>query len=356
MPSLRRLVPPLVLFALVGTLACGTRTLTSRLSRNQDGGADASDAVVEFDAGVPDRPGGEVTFVVSYYRLGITTRDGVTSDTAWMDYGFDLDGLCTTEADSETSKGTCKRVEGSKPGVLADGNECRDNNFGSQLVPMIKGFQPDSETRIVDGIKKGSLTLSIKITDLAETGEDGRAPATFFAVKGRDKVAKLDGTDILDIDDTSVEGGDIGKPKSTLVGGVRLVDGKRVWLTKIDLLPLPAVFISGATGSLPMHGARIEIELDAKPIRGTIAGYVPSKDAQNVVGSLLKNRSLCPGNPFYEDVIKKVGQAADMPEALPHDTSKECTSISLAFGIELVKGTLGVVLPPSDPKPDPCGP
>jgi hypothetical protein len=336
-------------------MACGTRTLEARLGRLGDAGTDG-DTTVEYDSGIPDRPGVEATLVVSYYRLGITTREDVASDTAWKDYGFDLDSVCTTADDSATSKGTCRRIEGSKPGVLEDGNDCRDNNFGSQLVPLLKTFSPGTEPNILAGIKKGGLTLAVRISDLAETGEDGRAPAAFLAVKGQGGAAKLDGTDILDVDGTSVTDGDLSKPTTSLVGGVRLVDGKRVWITKIDLLPLPAVFIAGATGSVPMHGARLEIELDTVPMRGTIAGWVLIKDAQDLVGSLLRGRSLCPGNPLYEQVAKDVAQSADMPLTLPQDPTKDCEAISLAFGLELVKGKLGKVLDPSPPPKDPCAP
>jgi len=338
-------------------MACGTRTLDARLGRDRDAEVDTGVEDVEYDSGLPDKPGPEVTYVVSFYRLGITTRDGTTSDTAWKDYGFDLDSVCTTADDSATSKGTCKRNPDAKSDVLADGNDCRDNNFGSQLIPLLKGIAPDTEPNLVAGIKKGSLTLAVHISDLAEKGEDGRAPASFLAVKGTGGAAKLDGTDTMDIDGTSVKDGDASKPNTVLVGGVKLVDGKRVWITKLDLLKLPAVFIAGATGAVPVHGARLELELDQVPVRGTLAGWVLVKDVQDLVGALLRGRSLCPGNPLYELVVNKnVPQAADMPIALPQDPSKDCEAISLAIGIELVKGNLGKVIEPSTPPKDPCTP
>jgi hypothetical protein len=339
----------LMSLALGAGVACGTRTLEVRVKR--------SDASVDSgDASIPDQPGGTVTLLVSYYRLGLTTRDGVEAKDAWRSYGFDLDGLCTTAEDSITSKDTCKRVSGSSTDALVDGDACRDNNFGSRLAPLIKTFSPTAEATLGANIKKGSLTIAVRLDDLAPTGEDGRVPGALFVVKGTGGKAALDGNDVLDVDEMSVKGGDLAQPVAPLAGVVRLVDGARVWSTQVGELELPAVFIAGATGTIPVHGARLEIELDTVPMRGTLGGWILATDAQVVVGGLLRKQTICPDNPVYQQVAKNVLQASDMPATLPHDTTKECEAISLGLGIEMVKATLGKVLPTPTVPPDPCPP
>ena len=302
------------------------------------------------DAG-PDTnvAGTTAVFAVSLFRIGITTRAGETSDTAWKELGFNLDGLCTSASDS---KGSCTPTEGSKPAALADGNDCLDNNFGSQLVPLIKGLDGAAETKIVDGIKKGGLTLVLRIDDLAPSGDDGGAPGAIFAAKAGSGKAALDGTDAWDVDPGSVTGGDLGKPVARLTGVVVTVGGRRVWRGRADRLDLPAVFIAGATGTVPLSGLRLEIDLETKI--GNLGGYALVTDIQKIVGGVLAQRSLCPGNILYEQVMKNILQGADMPTALPQDPAQVCASLSLGLGVEVVSGTIGKVLPPSEPKPNPC--
>ena len=111
------------------------------------------------DATVDAPPATQTTvFAVSFFRLGMTKWDGEPTTEAWKQYGFDLDGQCTSSADSETSKGTCKRVEMSETDVLTDGDNCIDNNFGSKLIAMIRAIDPATETKIGEGIQKGALT------------------------------------------------------------------------------------------------------------------------------------------------------------------------------------------------------
>jgi len=67
-------------------------------------------------------------------RLGSTNKNGETTMDAWMDFGFDLDGLCTNSA-------TCsgEDQQSCKPGgdtIPFDGEECRDNTF-AKLQPVI---------------------------------------------------------------------------------------------------------------------------------------------------------------------------------------------------------------------------
>jgi hypothetical protein len=328
---------PLVVTVLA--CACGTEKLEPR---------PLSDATVEAPG-----PADEV-FAVSFFRLGITKRDGEATTEAWKQYGFNLDGICTTSADSETSKGTCQRIMGSEADTLTDGDSCIDNNFGSKLIPMIRALDPLAEEKIGDGISKGALTLLIRIENLPAA--TGPANGLLYAAKARGGVAKLDGSDTWDVDTTSVTGGDITKPHARLTGAVSMVEGKRVWNATADELALPAVFISGATGSIGVAGARVEIDLESK--RGTIAGYAGIANVKSVVSGVLAQQKspLCPGNSLYEAVMTNIGRTADMPAKLPHDPGKACAALSLGLGVEMVAGTLGNVVPTGGPKTDPCAP
>jgi len=319
---------------------CGTEDLEPR-----DAGTDTTTDTAPRDVRA---------FAVSFFRLGFSTRDGENVTDAWKNYGFDLDGVCTSTDDSQTSKDTCKRGPGSAGDVLTDGDNCIDNNFGSQLVTLIKAVDPLAETKIGDGIKTGSLTLLFRISDLAESGADDNAPGALFAAKAATGAANLDGNDVFDIDTISVSGGDIGKPLANLKGTVTIDNGKRVWNGTADTLDLPAVFISGASGAIPIRGARVSIDMDSG--RGTIAGYAPIPQVQTVVAGVLAQQKMCPGSPLYDNILKNIERAADMPAQLPHDPAQICASLSLGLGIEVVGASVGTVVPTGKPKPDPCKP
>jgi len=348
---LRRAV---VLAGLAGSIVsiatgCGTRTLDIGIFPSATT-TDAGDA--QQDSPGVNVPGPSQTIVVSYFRIGLTTRDGTASDDAWKDYGFDLDGVCTTAADSKTSDNTCQRAPSSKDDVLTDGDDCIDNNFGSQLVTFIREIQPTAEDTLASGIKGGGVTLALRIDDLAPSGADASAPGALFASKVEGSAAKLDGTDVFDVDSSSVEGGDLSKPVATLTGSVSIVGGARTWSGRADLLALPAVFIAGASGTIPIRDARIDVDLDT--MRGTVGGFAMLADVQTVVGLLLANQGVCPGNAIYDTVTATVSQSVDMPEALPQDTTKACVALSIGLGLEVVNATLGKTYPTPTPAPDPC--
>ncbi len=332
------------------------RALTALVLAAIVSGCSTEDAA-PADSGAPDAttdtaPNAVRTYAVSFFRLGFTTREGENTTDAWKKYGFDLDALCTNADDSQASKNTCKRLEGSSGDILTDGDNCIDNNFGSQLVTLIKAVDPAAETKIADGIKAGALTLVFELSDVAESGADDNAPGALFAAKSASGTANLDGNDVFDVDTISVTGGDIGKPIATLNGAITIENGQRVWNGTAEMLDLPAVFISGASGAIPIRGAHVQIELDTG--RGMIGGYAAIPAVQNVVAGVLKQQKMCPGSLLYDNVIKNVERAADMPAQLPHDPSQFCASLSLGLGVELVPGSLGKVVPTGKPKADPC--
>jgi hypothetical protein len=342
---LRPLALPLVALSL---LACGSSN--TRVNPVEGDASVVSDAPAEvaIDVGPPI----EAVYEISYFRLGVTTRDGEESTDAWKQFGFDLDGICTTEAQSETSEGTCIRDPKSKINVLADGDDCIDNNFGSQLVPLVKILGGDIEKNLVDGIKKGGATLALQLRDLSPVGADDSVPGALFAAKSATGAAAFDGTDVMDVDESSVADKDLSRPIAVLEGRVELVAGKRVWKGKAATMALPVVFLAGATGAIPVRDVRLEFDLESR--RGSVGGYSLVTDITTIVNAILAKNKICPGNIIYESTQANVAQAADMPELLPHDTTKGCASISLGLGFELSPATLGKVYPTPAPPANPC--
>ncbi|MEO7094989.1 MAG: hypothetical protein ABI175_17150 [Polyangiales bacterium] len=337
------------LMGLAGFVAAGCGSTSQ--DPNPVGGDAAADVTIvdaSTEAGLP----ATVVYEVSYFRLGVSTRDGEEDPDAWKQYGFDLDGICTSELQSETSEGTCLREPKSKVNVLADGDHCIDNNFGSQLVPLVKVLGGDLEKNLVDGLAKGGATLVIQLRDLEQTGADPSVPGALFAGKSASGASLLDGTDVMDVDETSVVDHDLTKPIAVLDGKVEVIDGKRVWSARAETMSLPVVFIAGATGAIPVRDVRLEIDLETG--RGTVGGYSLIADIATIVNALLAKNKICPGSIIYDSAQTNVGQGVDMPAALPHDPTAPCVSISLGIGFEVTKASLGKVYPTPPPPVDNC--
>ena len=313
-----------------------------------DAGTDVAADVAPPDAGAP----ATVVYEVSFFRLGVSTWDGTDDPDAWKQFGFDLDSICTTADQSATSEGTCIRAPKSVPEVLADGDHCIDNNFGSRLVPLVKLLGGDIEKNLVDGVKKGGATLAMRLGDLAPAGADDHVPGVLYAAKSASGASAFDGNDVMDVDESSVTDKDLEKPIAVLDGKVELVDGKRVWKGTADTMALPVVFLAGASGSVPVRGVRIEIDLDAH--RGIVGGYSLVTDIATVVNAILAKQKICPGSPLYTTAQDNVTQAADMPAILPQDPTQSCAAISLGLGFELVPASLGKLYPTPAPAANPC--
>lgn len=82
----------------------------------------------------------------------------------------------TSDDASKTSKGTCKRVEGSPTIVLADGNDGRDNNVGHHVVEV--SLDRPLDVSIAKAIADGSFALLTRIDNFTELN-NANAPASF---------------------------------------------------------------------------------------------------------------------------------------------------------------------------------
>jgi len=114
------------------------------------------------DAGTTDSAA-VTTFAVDTILLGDQLRDGDASAGAWMEFGYDIDGLTTTQ----TSSDVCTLASGAPQTVQSDGDEGTDNAAGAVLLPLLgfyAGLQPSADA--TTSLQKGSWTLQIQVRGL----------------------------------------------------------------------------------------------------------------------------------------------------------------------------------------------
>ena len=100
-------------------------------------GPDSSAPLDASDGGAADAPAEAfvvpgTNFAFRHYYLGDTDRSGTSSQTAWMQFGVNVDGLVTTASSSNV----CTLAAGSSKVTQVDGNGGIDNSWGANIMPI----------------------------------------------------------------------------------------------------------------------------------------------------------------------------------------------------------------------------
>jgi hypothetical protein len=293
--------------------------------------------------------------------LGDTDRAGATSNDAWKDYGFDIDGLAST-ADNTYH---CQAVEGGKKkDIRVDGTGGIDNSFGKNIVSIISGVAANPSATVSKAIADGSFSIVLQMDKLGTKADYSPVNTQLFAVKG---TAGADGKivgptedelsmgtyewhafpELLNADGTSK----VAFPASYLTGNT-FVSGA----TKSDITL--SLSIQGQSLSLVIHEAQISTKLDTDhktSANGNIGGVLNTDELvnslKNIAGSL--STSLCTGSTF-DSIATQIKQASDILVDGTQDPTKVCSGISIGIGFETTAAKLGAKADPSTGTPSPC--
>ena len=281
--------------------------------------------------------------IVNHFYLNQDEFEGSGGDKPWRHIGYDLDGICTGELESRENTGTCKRVMGGEQDVLIDGAACRDNNFGSQLVPIVSSLDARYEKTSNEAIAKGSSTWILKLEDLDDGPDDPFVIARLYkAAPWPDFFGPtsppFDGTEDRDIDQESVIGGDINRPQTFFAQG---------WVTgNVFVSGDPAKFsvslpIQSVSVDAPLVGGVLTLRLDAAHTRGelgVLAGALPSTSISSVLQPIAEQVGVCPGAMLYDNFLRSIGRMMDVVVDAPtlNDTTQTCNGLSLGMGFTAV--------------------
>jgi hypothetical protein len=352
----------LVASAVVVIAVLGACTLTTSFdgisgTRPADTGV-AVDAETEAGPAVPPpRPAGNPTpgsgrtlwLGVKHFHFA-HSNDSVKREGAWEDWGWDIDGLCTGALTSQQA-GTCQRTPGTGAEQVRDGKACRDNNFGSQIVPQLTGYNKAFEAETNAGITDGSPVWLFVLDDLGAGADDPYVPGKLYlaARLGEKQKAVWDGTDVRTILPRSVVGGDI---KVSTVNFPKGYLRNNVWVSgePVDFETALPIGAKGELMPLSVRSGLIAFQLNGDhttAVEGTgqVAGAIPVTSVEAFLKPfLLTQTTACPGTMSYEALMNNVRSYADVVvgAARLQDPSKSCDGVSLGLGINL-----GPIAPPT---------
>lgn len=312
----------------------------------------------------PDRPAGAATpgggktlwWVAKRIYFGTLNHDGAATPEAWREWGYDLDGRCTNTADLG-GPSTCKAV--SDPGVLLDGDLCRDNNFGARFLGLlVAGTKSSFEADTVTSLLGGSATWALKLEDVGDGDDDPYVPGAFYVTTSTDTPPKFDGTDLRDVLSDSVVGGDLGQPvtrfeKGYLRGGT--------WVSG-ELGPATLRIPFGGKGSAPLGFSAMVMttRLSAdrtKATGGVLAGVMSVPAFEAFLSPIAADAKICPGDPLYKSIVGAIARYPDLSLGAPslQDPTKTCDGVSMGLGFELapILTPTKIVTPP--PPVSNCG-
>ena len=290
----------------------------------------------------PSGAGRTLWLIVNHFYLNQKPIGGSGDETPWKTIGYDLDGQCTGERESRENSTTCKRVEGADQLVLTDGERCRDNNFGSQIAPIVTALDPNYEDTSNNAIAQGATTWMMKLEDLDDGPDDPFVSAKLYKVaSGGAFTGKpnplFDGTDLRDIDESSLEGGDLARPKTVFARGYL---AGNVFVSGEPSDFAVTVPIQTVSVPIPVVGGILTLRLDeahAVGEHGILAGAVRSTEVEGVLQPIAEQAGICPGAPLYVNFVRNIQRIMDVVDVPGmHDPTVTCNAFSLGFGFTAV--------------------
>ena len=287
-------------------------------------------------------------FALNQLFLGEAGRGGPVKD-AWKDFGYNIDGLLTTKADTNV----CGRVGGADPAKQEDGNGGIDNSFGHSIVSFIQGIAPNPSKTINDSIASGSFTILLEVTGLSDdakqsaTGLSGR-----LLVGGAYSDDKTKKPTFSTTDDWPYRSEPIVPISGAYVNNGTFVNGA----TGADVQL--ALQIQGKQLSLTIRHAAITFDhaAPAELNNGTISGVIKTEELVSGLTSVAGSISpmLC-GGATLETILSVIRQASDIRADGTNGPGAACDAISIGIGFTAKQiGPAKTLAKPTPPAPDPC--
>jgi hypothetical protein len=331
--------------------------------------------------GVPPQPSGGMTTATTAHNyalhtlyLGGTTRSGQPSDTAWKDFGYNLDGKASTRASTDV----CTLVSGAPLSTQDDGTNGIDNSFGANILPIVMSTAGDINSTLNTSINKGSFTLMTYVKGFDDMNPTQTATGLTGALISGTDYSILDAgppawntsthwpvaPDLLTCGANCVKGTDdpIGKSKvqfpHAYVTNGTFVNGSP---SDVQL----SLGIGGQTLTVLTHSAVLTFDhsTPGSVKNGTIAGVIKTPELLDAVRGIAGHisRSLC-GGAAFQSIANAITQASDIvyhddTGAISNNAGETCNAISIGLGFdstEIAVPTPADIAGPTPPAPDPC--
>ncbi len=306
-----------------------------------DGGVSAQPPVRPPGPAVPGGGASRTLWVgVKHFHFA-HSNDALKVPGAWQDWGYDIDRLCTGDIDSK-QPGTCIRAAAAAAETVKDGKDCRDNNFGSQIITQLNSYNDKFENDTNTGLAEGTSAWLLALDDLGDTVDDPYVPGRLYLASQSPTRPAWDGTDSRELLPSSVVGGDIDKAVVTFPKGYLK---NNVWVSG-EPLDFEISIPLGRSGALmPMKVAQAVIAMRVSDAHssivdgtGVFAGAIAPATTQAFLDPFMITQTThCPGTAEYAIFMKKITAYVDVVIGAPNlqDPKKSCDGISFGIGINL---------------------
>jgi hypothetical protein len=306
-----------------------------------------------------------------------TDRQGNPSADAWKSYGYNLDGLVTTQ----TSTDVCTLSAGAPSAAQLDGNGGIDNSFGANIWTIVEDVAGAQAQEMINAsIGAGQFTVMMDVTGFDDT------PGNTTSALGLTGVL-LAGGNYADLNGGAAPSWNTSTHwpiLPSLLQGCTAATGCPAGTDPVASaqITFPAAYQASGTFvngtpttlslSLSLGGSALAIDIDSALItfapaaggvtNGTIAGTIRASDLitqfEGVAGSL--STTLCGGTAFAA-VSLAINQASDIVIDAAGNVSNaagsDCNGISVGIGFDATEIATPVsadIEGPQPATPDPC--
>jgi hypothetical protein len=305
--------------------------------------------------------------VLAIYKMyfGDVDTAGQSSPTAWKAYGLNIDGKVT----GASSTDTCTRFAGASCIAQLDGDDGIDNALGASLVPVfIEMGDTTFSARANTAIQKGGATMLVRLDGLGSSDSYSSLPGALLRAMPATTPPRWDGTDVRDVDEATLAGGDPSSPLALMPDGYM---SDRVWVSGLstspgllDLLITPEAIDGGGAPPmppiplpLPLQHVQVTMQVAANggsAASGRLSGVIRTSDALawGALWSGSLSTSLC-GSSAAGSLRALIEQASDIMADGTNDPGRPCDAISVGLGFYAVRVQLGNAVP-EPPLVDPC--
>jgi hypothetical protein len=293
-----------------------------------------------------------LVFAVNELFLGDRSFTKVKSSTAWMDFGFNLDGQATASDFSQH----CKPYNGGSTSSFQDGSNGRDNSFGRNIRPIVEPLLPDDiDTMANAAIDSGSFTEIFTFEKLGMMPDVAPLAVRLYGGGDMGSSPLWNGKDCWPvvseslIDQNDVLTAKVIFPNAKLTNDVFDSNGVTNIVLPINIL--------GQTVSLRVYHVRISAQfskLHDGIALGQLGGFVKTEEfvqtLKQAAGAV--NMSNC--GLFDLAIANQIRQASDMIDDGKQDPNKTCNAISVGIGFTMLPISFGKISPPAQPVQNPC--
>jgi len=314
------------------------------------------------DGGVNPEGGVSRLFGAHAVFLGTINPDTRKADTAaWKRLGFDVDGKCTTQAQSESdSTGVCKKPAGAQADSLVDGDACRDNSGGKLLNLGAMVLAGDFELSLNKKLQLSQMPMMVlALEDLGDGPDDPYVPgAIYITVPAPDNPPLWGGKDEVWVDPSCLTAGDLKQPRYASKTGYLK---NNVWVSgDFNSVPgpMPLMVFDGLVEVNPLMmviTAQLNTTHDAV-IKSMASAVLDTEEVKRSLGPVFYQMTGCSQTQADMIMNQFVLPNADLAAvAYPFVAADQvCNAMSWGLGIEWLMIRSVLVAGASPPKPSAC--